>query len=378
MKKLLFYKFLFVLLFGCGEYDELENSETEYVNFNFILNENEINLSSNLNLSYFNDITIGVKENSDNYISLITAQSNQTIEISGTNLENLNNSNILITPPGDGDLPYANYIGVGQIIRSNNKMYGLYHGEWHDGTILPGGVPGFYASIGLVESNDGKNFSISSDPIIPNYIGKNQDNGAADGGYGEPSMLYSKDSTELYVYYVDHNRDDRGVNICMGKFDVINNEPDFSKFDFLNENNKFTSDLIKTKEVVKGEFGKSDATFPHVTYNKTLGIYIMVYNLNAFSNGNCNKTDSGIYITYSLDGINWVDPQKGVSYIGESKKLISECSIIFNSNNSFAWHPSLIYTNIEQTEGYLLYSFASNLQYPGHQLHGRKFNIEIF
>ena len=82
MKKLLFYKFLFVLLFGCGEYDELENSETEYVNFNFILNENEINLSSNLNLSYFNDITIGVKENSDNYISLITAQSNQTIEIS--------------------------------------------------------------------------------------------------------------------------------------------------------------------------------------------------------------------------------------------------------------------------------------------------------
>ena len=210
-------------------------------------------------------------------------------------------------------------------------------------------------------------------------MSKEDDNGFADGGYAGPSMLFSKDSTELYVYYVDHNRDDRGVNICMGKFDIIDGEPQFDKFYFLDEQNNFTSSIIKVKEVVSGDYGSSDAIFPHVTYNKSLDLYIMVLNLNAFSNNGCNVNDSGIYITYSKDGINWVDPfdVNVISYIGSPKKLISECSIPFSENSSFAWHPSLIYTNEEQTEGYLLYSYGESLSYPGHQLYGIMFNIEL-
>tara|TARA_B100001029_G_C15029555_1_gene435975 strand:- start:193 stop:1326 length:1134 start_codon:yes stop_codon:yes gene_type:complete len=370
---------LSILLFGCSKDAETIDDKNDNLEFEFVLEGDPINLSSKLNLSYFNDITVGVKEFRNDFVSLITASGKSTIEISGSSIENLTESQLLISPPNTGDLPYANYIGVGQLIKSNGKFYGLYHGEYHDGTILPGGVPGYYASLGLVFSDDGINFQISQDAVIPNYMSKEDDNGFADGGYAGPSMLFSKDSTELYVYYVDHNRDDRGVNICMGKFDIIDGEPQFDKFYFLDEQNNFTSSIIKGKEVVSGDYGSSDAIFPHVTYNKSLDLYIMVLNLNAFSNNGCNVNDSGIYITYSKDGINWVDPFDAnvISYIGSPKKLISECSIPFSENSSFAWHPSLIYTNEEQTEGYLLYSYGESLSYPGHQLYGIIFNIEL-
>ena len=370
---------LSILLFGCSKDAETIDDKNDNLEFEFVLEGDPINLSSKLNLSYFNDITVGVKEFRNDFVSLVTASGKSTVEISGNNIENLTESQLLISPPNTGDLPYANYIGVGQLIKSNGKFYGLYHGEYHDGTILPGGVPGYYASLGLVFSDDGINFQISQDAVIPNYMSKEDDNGFADGGYAGPSMLFSKDSTELYVYYVDHNRDDRGVNICMGKFDIIDGEPQFDKFYFLDEQNNFTSSIIKGKEVVSGDYGSSDAIFPHVTYNKSLDLYIMVLNLNAFSNNGCNVNDSGIYITYSKDGINWVDPFDAnvISYIGSPKKLISECSIPFSENSSFAWHPSLIYTNEEQTEGYLLYSYGESLSYPGHQLYGIIFNIEL-
>ena len=379
MLKKLFYLILSIIFISCSEDAETIDDKNDNLEFEFVLEGEPINLSSKLNLSYFNDITVGVKEFRNDFVSLITASGKSTIEISGSSIENLTESQLLISPPNTGDLPYANYIGVGQLIKSNDKFYGLYHGEYHDGTILPGGVPGFYASLGVVFSYDGINFQISQDAVIPNYMSKEDDNGFADGGYAGPSMLFSKDSTELYVYYVDHNRDDRGVNICMGKFDIIDGEPQFDKFYFLDEQNNFTSSIIKGKEVVSGDYGSSDAIFPHVTYNKSLDLYIMVLNLNAFSNNGCNVNDSGIYITYSKDGINWVDPFDAnvISYIGSPKKLISECSIPFSENSSFAWHPSLIYTNEEQTEGYLLYSYGESLSYPGHQLYGIMFNIEL-
>ena len=379
-KSLLFVFLLFVIL-GCSEEEEVVNNQNK--EFEFLLEGNPINLSTKLNVSYFNDITVGVKEFRDDYVSLITASGTQTIEITGSSIENLTDSKVVLSPPGSGNLPYANYIGVGQLIKSNNKFYGLYHGEYHDGTILPGGVAGFFGSVGLVSSDDGKVFEISQNAIVPNYMSKDDDNGYGDGGYGEPSMLFSKDSTQLFVYYVDHNRDNREVNICMGKFDVIDGEPQFDKFYFLNDQNEFTSSIIKAKEVVSGDYGYSDAIFPHVTYNKFLDLYIMVFSLNAWNDSNngrgCDSAKSGIYLTYSKDGINWINlfNENVISYIGSPKKLVSECSIPWSQTSSFAWHPSLIYTNESQTEGYLLYSYGESLSYPGHQLYGNKFKIDL-
>ena len=145
LRKPLLFVFLLFIILGCSEEEEVVNNQNK--EFDFILEGSPINLSSKLNMSYFNDITIGLKEFRSDFVSLVTASGESTFEISGSSIENLTESQVLISPPNTGELPYANYIGVGQLIKSNNKFYGLYHGEYHEGTILPGGVSGFYASV---------------------------------------------------------------------------------------------------------------------------------------------------------------------------------------------------------------------------------------
>ena len=114
-----FVFFIFFIL-GCTEDEIVENNQN--IEFDFVLEGNPINLSSNISLSYFNDITIGVKEFRSDFVSLVTASGTSTYEISGSNIENLTESQVLISPPNKGDLPYANYIGVGQLIKSNEKF----------------------------------------------------------------------------------------------------------------------------------------------------------------------------------------------------------------------------------------------------------------
>ncbi|MFZ9188607.1 MAG: hypothetical protein ACO21G_08420, partial [Algoriphagus sp.] len=239
-----------------------------------------------------------------------------------------------------------------------------------DGTILPGNVAGFYASIGLSVSIDGGlSFSKSSKEVIPNLYDKYFNNGFADGGYGEPSMTFNADSSAVFAYFVDHNRAGKGVNICMAKFNVSpNGMPDFSTCYLLDETNNFTLNVVRPKQIVFGAGGIADAIFPHVTYNKKMKKYLMVYNLNAFQEFSAGQpSQSGIYLRTSTDGVNWNS---------EPQKLITNYSIPFSTSSSFAWHPTLIYSNADQSEGYLLYSKSNRgIAQESHKMVAKKFTI---
>lgn len=373
-----FLKFLFFILLAIScssnDIDSLTNEPDYKLN---LTSDSEFRIGENLALNYFNDITVGVINLSPTNIKLVTAANTQTITLEGQNIENLTSFSTLLNPSiisnnsNINAIDY-NYIGLGQVIKAkDNKFYGLYHGEWHDGSILPGNIPGFYASIGLcVSSDSGATFTKSSESVIPNIYDKNFDNGSADGGYGEPSLTFNADSTAVYAYFVDHNRAGRGVNICMAKFNVLNNgQPDFQNCFFLKDDNTFTSNIIRPKQIVSGIQGSSDAIFPHVTYNKKAKKYFMVYTLNAYSDFFTfgNPVKSGTYLRTSDNGINWTS---------SPIKLMSDYSIPFNTTSSFTWHPTIIYTNNDQSEGYLVYSKSSQgIGSESHKMWGKKFVV---
>jgi hypothetical protein len=336
----------------------------------------EFQVGEGLGLNYYNDITVGVLNFSPTNVKLITAAGNETIILEGTDLKNISSYASVLRPSivsnnANKDAIDYNYIGVGQVIQTKDKkIYGLYHGEWHDGSILPGNVAGFYASIGLaISTNGGASFTKSSTEVIPNLYDKNFNNGAADGGYGEPSMLFNADSSAVYAYFVDHNRAGKGVNISMAKFLVgSDGSPDFNTCYFLDESNNFTKNVIRPKQIVAGTSGSADAIFPHVTYNKTLKKYLMVYNLNAFQEYSAGQaSQSGIYLRTSTDGINWsTAPQQ----------LTTNFSIPFSVTSSFSWHPTLFYSKVDQSEGYLLYSKSvRGIAQESHKMYAKKFII---
>ena len=95
LRKPLLFVFLLFIILGCSEEEEVVNNQNK--EFEFLLEGNPINLSTKLNVSYFNDITVGVKEFRDDYVSLITASGTQTIEITGSSIENLTDHKFFIS-----------------------------------------------------------------------------------------------------------------------------------------------------------------------------------------------------------------------------------------------------------------------------------------
>jgi hypothetical protein len=261
LKLILKYSLLSILLSSCSNDEEKGNSGQTNYELNLTA-EPEFRIGENLNLNYFNDITVGVLNLSPTNIKLVTSANTQTVILEGQNIQNINSYSILLNPsivdnPSNINAIDYNYIGLGQVIKAkNNKIYGLYHGEWHDGTLLQANIPGFFGAIGLCESSDGGvTFTKSSEPVIPNLYDKNFDNGASDGGYGEPSLTFNADSTAVYAYFVDHNRAGRGVNICMAKFKVLSNgQPDFGTCYLLTTNNFFTTNVVRPKQIIDPYF----------------------------------------------------------------------------------------------------------------------------
>ena len=88
----------------------------------------------------------------------------------------------------------------------------------------------------------------------------------------------------------------------MSKFNTNSDHvPGFNTPYYLGSDNNFTSEVVRSKEVVVG-MGNSDAIFPQVTYNSYSDSYIMVYsenNYGEFLNGATSPTMSGIYYKQS-------------------------------------------------------------------------------
>ena len=330
----------------------------------------EFPVGHNTGLNYFNDVTVGVVNYNQNNVKLLLASGTSSYTLEGNNLNNFNGIS-QVAVPTEGTY-YSDYVGLGQLIKDDNgTIYSVFHSEQHyTSEQCPGAIPGFYASIGIgISYDNGQSYELSSSPVVQNFYSIDNDNGFCDNGLGEPSITYSKDSSEVFLYYVDHQRMGRGVNISMSKYDVNSNHiPDFENPYYLDVNDNFTNEPMRSKEIVVG-MGNSDAIFPHVTYNSFTDTYIMVYSENnwgEYSSGASNPNMSGIYYRESIDGIIWDKPPV---------KLITDWSIPWSfDNHSFSWHPNLIYTNENQSEGYLLYSKAETLQ-EGHKMWAVKFNL---
>ncbi|MCF8275080.1 MAG: hypothetical protein K9I95_14740 [Flavobacteriaceae bacterium] len=376
MKKIFNILIYGLLIIGCSKEDVIHvDNQTEDNNYSFNISDQPAFLvGENTGANYYNDITVGVIAYTGNSIKLLTSSGTQTVMFMGSDLEHITSVETKITPNLYEENSYfRDYIGAGQLIKDKNgKIYSIVHGEWHNGKIINyNNVPGFYASIGLATSVDGgETFQMNHTPIIPDFYGWNHDSGQADSGLAEPSITFNKDSTAVFVYYGDHNRTGRNVNINMVKFDVSKNGiPDFTKCYFLKNDNTFTTALIRSKEVVVGP-EIADALFPQVTFNKTTNTFLMVYCLNDydeyFKTG--QPTKSGIYLRESEDGINWSKPPQ---------KIKSGWAVPFNTTTPYMWHPTLIYSNSSQTEGYLLFSQSLNgLVNDGHKMWAQKFQIK--
>jgi hypothetical protein len=337
-------------------------------------------------LSFFSDMPVQIIERelrSGNYWlrtlmtdgnSVVLMQNSSTDMNTAYNMSNQWKYHTVLTP---GPATYDDgYVGAGGNIWVNQNgtynLYVYYHGEHQNPALpkLPGDVNGFYSSICVAISTDGGyTFAklgqiLTSAPV--NF------SATAPGHQGDGECSVTVDSTKQYLlcYYNDHYGEQlgRGVQVCVARTPISSNGMPGSWMKYYNGSFQ-TAGLggYVVTPVLSSDYG-GDAIFPHVQWAPALNEYVMIYceNVGSEFRSPGYAVNSGIYIAYSEDGIDWTRRQK----------LVTQFAIPY-AGEMIAIHPSLDITsqNTNSVSGELYYAFSEDWPNPPHYLCGRSITI---
>jgi len=295
-----------------------------------------------LGLSYTPDIGVGVIDNEPGKLRLVFAAGYDSYLVEGTDIKHLTKATKILSPTGrETDFDNGD-TGISQVIRAGGRLFAIYHAEDHHG--LPktkdSGDPGFYASVGLVESQDNGQTWIRRGQIIKSdkpkeykfYPDHTTRGNGLPGAVNDPAGRYA------YVYYTDLSPEDgRGVQVCMARADLNEGPPlpgrwkkyyqgEFSEPGIGGKNTPVLSAVA---------FDEGQALYPHVTWSDYLKKYAMVFNVSCWKEPQGGKPPalSGIYWAMSSDGLQWSQPVKLVTdypYQIAGKSMSTEPTIIFD------------------------------------------------
>lgn len=276
--------------------------------------------------------------------------------IEGNSLDTLAKSTRVLGPGREGDFDNG-YAGICSVYRhGDDRLYGFYHAEdQEDMPPIPGGVPGFFCSIGVAVSEDSGRSWRKLGQAITSAKPKSWTAfpGQPDRGAGEVGVVVRRDGTYLLAYYSEHSRmENRGVQICVARADVSDRPPvpgTWTKY----RDGQFNQPGIgglDTPVLTAAAMDNADAAFPQVSYSDYLGKYVMVFNINVWKEyiePGRKLSQSGIYLTYSKDGISWSKPEMLVKDYAVSR-----------TGKSVSWHPTIVWSDADHRTGWLVYSHS--------------------
>jgi hypothetical protein len=307
---------------------------------------------------YFPDMCVSVIEDSPNYKMLMTGAFT-TFLVEGTSIDNLTTATEVLTQggPGSFDNGYTGMFGVYD--DGSGKIYGYYHAEDHeDMPDFANGIFGYHGSIALAESTDnGYTWTklgqvITSSQAKGDYFHPWQ----FDTGIGLPSLTKSRDGEYLYMYYNDlSKRNSYGSQVSVARAKITDG-PELASSWHKYYNGGFTEPALGGEESIifdskDIDADASDALCPFVTYSEDLDKYIMVVNINFWQEDvlATGLENSGIYISFSDDGINWTKPEK----------IITDFIYPIHGK-TISWEPTIIWDNGSSSEGWLVYAYSEN------------------
>ncbi len=323
-----------------------------------------------LGLRYFPDEGTSLLE-SDSGVRVVLTSGISSFLVEGSDLEHLDKATEIVVPgaPGEFDNGYA---GVSAVVRVDGVYYGFYHAEDQEGLPpLPGGVNGYYASIGLVTSEDGITWTKQGQVITsaqPKSWAAYPDQ--ADRGAAEPGAVVTQDGSYLYLYYTEHSRvEGRSVDICVARADLRNGPPlpgSFVKY----RGGGFSEPGIGGKDspiVVGPDPSIANALEGHVTFSQAASRYLMIFGVDAWEERMTGQPPnvSGLYAAWSEDGLAWSEPERLIADQG-----------VPEPGRSLSWEGSVLWDDATGASGYLVYAFTPSWGMPPHYMVGRRVTVE--
>jgi len=293
---------------------------------------------------------------------MLVASGISTYLLEGTSLLNITSARLVLWPgdPGSFDNGYAG--SAGAYLHTGGKLYMIYHGEDQEGMPpLAGGtgIPGFYASVGLAVSSDNGDTWEKLGPVITSNKPKEWTyyEGQDSRGAGVPSLVKEKTGRYLYLYYTEFSRvGGRGVQVCLARCDIQQNAPTPGTWKKYYAGDFGEPGIAGLDTVVMSalDMNQGEAMMAHVVYSNLLQKYVMVFNIDCWRELSNNGTPqtTGMYISYSTDGIVWSKPEA---------LFIDYC--IAQMGKSLSWEPTIIWDDDTDQTGWLVYGYTEHWGY---------------
>jgi len=301
-------------------------------------------------LKYFPDGCLAVIRTKPMYRVLMPAGVNTHL-LEGDSMDGLDHRGKVLAPGEAGTFDNG-YAGISACVRDadSGQLLAFYHGEDQEGMArLLNGVPGFYCCVALaVSDDDGVTFSRRG-PVISGCLPKDP-KGRGDQGCGEVCVLKEPSGRYLYAYYTDHSRlGGRGVQIRLARSRVSDRGRPGTWYKF--HDGAFDEPGLGGKDtaVLAAPMPRADAGMPHVAWSAALGVYVMVFNVNAYGEigGKAEPRQSGMYVAFSADGIAWSRPTQLWAALG-----------LPAIDKPVTWHPTLVWSDARGTRGHIYYAYS--------------------
>ena len=269
-----------------------------------------------------------------------------------------------VLEPGSGNVFDNGYAGISSIYRWKGKLLAFYHAEDHvamQRIEYNTDIPGFYGSVGLAVSIDGRTFRKVGQILSANL--KKGESKESSQGLGDVCVCPDHTKTYLYAYFTDWTRyNNRPVLICMARCKISDGGMPGKWYKYFQ--NGFGEGGLGGKDspIMEPPKGiRGDTWAPHVTYSKTLKKYLMFFTVTGYSDQNEEKpSQTGVYFSCSDDGIKWCNP---------SVVFLMHC--IPYKGREIVMHPGF-YPRIESTNkvfGWLIYGYSARFGGPPMEPH---------
>ncbi len=256
------------------------------------------------------------------------------------------------------------YVGLCAYYRTNNgNLLGFCHCEDHTGLSSPtynADIKNAYCSVALVTSSDGGETFDKVGPIITGQLPKGALGESKSQGVYDVSVETDPTQTFLYAYYGEHSRvGGRGVVICMARCRISDGGRPGAWYKF--HNGRFEEEGLGGRDspVVPQAIPRSSVISGHVKYIESLKQYVMICCVQAFGDHErwekletrAKAKESGIYIAYSGDGIQWSTPE--LLFVGH---------VLPYNGLPCVFRPALhiAESNERSAQGFLLYGYSSD------------------
>ncbi|MGC4091654.1 MAG: hypothetical protein QM756_27990 [Polyangiaceae bacterium] len=323
-----------------------------------------------LGLSYFPDQGVSRLPAASGERLLVTAGVS-TFLVEGAALESLSQASEVLPrgEPGSFDNGYA---GISAVVRVGELFYGFYHAE--DQEELPalgGGVPGYYASIGLATSADGASWTKQGAVLTSSHAKSWQAYpNQGDRGAAEPGATLSADGRFVYLYYTEHSRaDGRSVDICVARADLESGPPLPGSF-FKYRDGAFSAPGIGGRDspvVVGPNPVVANALQGHVTYVASALRYLMIFGVDAWEERMSGRAPalSGLYAAWSRDGIAFSEP----------RRLIVDQAVP-ETGRGLSWEATALLDDEAARGGWLVYGYTPSWGTSPHYMVARRFTLD--